>query len=772
MISGVSYFLTYRKKTDEYLQLARFSFHGAAVTVFMSAALLLYFILTHQFQYSYVWNYSSTDLPLHLLISTFYAGQEGSFHLWALYTAIIGIVLMSYSQRRGWETEVMAVFSLVFTFLLGMLVVKNPYMYVWETFPKDLVHTGAISNTVENFVWLDQAKGIWAQFPSEGKGLNPLLQNYWMAIHPQILFAGFTSMSVPFIFAIAGLMRREYQSWIAIAKPWTVFGSAALGMGIILGGYWAYETLGWGGYWGWDPVENSSLIPWLICIASLHTIMSQRKMGTFVRTNFVLSILGFVLVLYSTFLTRSGVLGETSVHSFVDPGMWAYWILLIVMLLFAGIGFGLLIVRMKEMPKVPVEQSMFSREFAIFLGASALVIVAVVILVGTSSPIITNILSGKQSAVDISYYTKTTLPFGIVIALLMGIGQMLWWQNSHAKSFFENIRVSLLLTVLFTGSTIYLGVQDIAMIIFIFAASFALFVNLIVGFRVMKGSPKYAGGSVAHIGMALMFIGFVTSARYDDKQTVSLEEGKPVEVLNDYKLTYLGYQPIEREQFAFNVKIEKGTDADIISPVMYFSKFTEGLVRNPDILNKLTQDFYIAPLSLETSEEEKKSETVVFLKNETKEIEGMKVTFLDYNFNDEDKGKMVTGENGEVTIGVNLEIEKDGVKERVSPMMKMMAGGMGGNGPEFIPASFTGSSVEFRIGKIMPDRENKENSRVEIVVNNTASVSSEPKKDTLVVEASVKPFIILVWIGTAALFIGFMMTIIRRLEEAKLKSAE
>ena len=602
--------------------------------------------------------------------------------------------------------------------------------------------------------------------------MNPLLQNYWMAIHPQILFAGFTSMSVPFIFAIAGLMRREYQSWIAIAKPWTVFGSAALGMGIILGGYWAYETLGWGGYWGWDPVENSSLIPWLICIASLHTIMSQRKMGTFVRTNFVLSILGFVLVLYSTFLTRSGVLGETSVNSFVDPGMWAYWILLIVMLLFAGIGFGLLIVRMKEMPKVPVEQSMFSREFAIFLGASALVIVAVVILVGTSSPIITNILSGKQSAVDISYYTKTTLPFGIVIALLMGIGQMLWWQNSHAKSFFENIRVSLLLTVLFTGSTIYLGVQDIAMIIFIFAASFALFVNLIVGFRVMKGSPKYAGGSVAHIGMALMFIGFVTSARYDDKQTVSLEEGKPVEVLNDYKLTYLGYQPIEREQFAFNVKIEKGTDADIISPVMYFSKFTEGLVRNPDILNKLTQDFYIAPLSLETSEEEKKSETVVFLKNETKEIEGMKVTFLDYNFNDEDKGKMVTGENGEVTIGVNLEIEKDGVKERVSPMMKMMAGGMGGNGPEFIPASFTGSSVEFRIGKIMPDRENKENSRVEIVVNNTASVSSEPKKDTLVVEASVKPFIILVWIGTAALFIGFMMTIIRRLEEAKLKSAE
>ena len=164
--------------------------------------------------------------------------------------------------------------------------------------------------------------------------------------------------------------------------------------------------------------------------------MSQRKMGTFVRTNFVLSILGFVLILYSTFLTRSGVLGETSVHSFVDPnvGILAFTFCDVA---FCGNWFGLLISRMKEMPKVPVEHSMLSREFAIFLGASALVIVSVVILVGTSSPIITNIISGKQSAVDISYYTKTTLPFGIFIALMMGIGQMLWWQNSHAKSFLK-----------------------------------------------------------------------------------------------------------------------------------------------------------------------------------------------------------------------------------------------------------------------------------------------------------------------------------------------
>jgi len=764
IVSGIAYLLTHKKKTNEYLQLARVSFHGTAISIIVSSFYLLYLILTHQFQYSYVWNYSSTDLPLHLLISTFYAGQEGSFMLWTLYTIIIGIVLIGYSSRKGWEAEVMFVFNLVLGFLVTMLVVKNPFAYIWDTFPKDLIHTGPMPASAGNFLWLDEAKGVWAQFPDEGKGLNPLLQNYWMAIHPQILFVGFSAMSVPYIFAVASLLRKEYQSWITVAKPWIVFGTGILGLGIILGGYWAYETLGWGGFWGWDPVENSSLVPWLVGVASLHTIMSQRKMGSFVRTNISLSILCFVLVLYSTFLTRSGVLGDTSVHSFVDPGMWAYWLLLGAMLMFTSVGFGLLFLRRNEIPKVAIEHSMLSREFAIYLGAMSICFTALFIAVGTSSPIITSIMSDKKSAIDISYYVKTTLPFGIIIALLMGIGQMLWWRSSQAGTLLKSLRIPIILAVLFTVVMLLLGVREVQIALFLFAAAFALSVNILVGYRIMKGNPKYAGGAIAHIGIALMFIGFVSSARYDDKQTVSLEEGKTVEVLEKYKLTFLGYQPIDREQFAFQVRVENEGKVEIVAPVMYFSNFTNGLMRIPDIWNQLTHDFYIAPISLETPDEKNKGETLLFKKGEVKEIDGFKVKFIDYDFNDEEKGKMVTGE-ATVQMGVDIEVEKEGVTETVKPLFRMEGGQQ-----SFIPAKHS-SGYTFTISTMKPDKENKENSTVEITISNPGA-KPIATKDTFVIEATVKPYINLVWMGTVMMVIGFAITVLRRLDEAREKEKE
>ena len=391
------YWKVSRSDSSPLLSFARNSYHLATASLMSAAAILLYLILTHQYQYAYVWNYSSSNLSLPLLISTFYAGQEGSFTLWALYTSVIGVVLMQYTMRKKYEPEVMSVYSFILSFLLLMLMVKNPFEFIWDKFPADLIHTGAIPVGTGNFVVLDAAKNIWAQFPVEGKGLNPLLQNYWMVIHPQILFTGFASMSVPFTYAVAGLIKKDYTSWIRVATPWLIFGAMVLGTGIILGGYWAYETLGWGGFWGWDPVENSSLVPWLVCVAALHTTLVQRKTGAYVKTNFALSILTFVAVLYSTFLTRSGVLGETSVHSFVDPGMWVYWLLLSCIFIFAGIGFGLLIYRSRDIPKSPVEHSVVSREFALFLGAFALTAMAIFVTIGTSSPIITSIVKGKAS---------------------------------------------------------------------------------------------------------------------------------------------------------------------------------------------------------------------------------------------------------------------------------------------------------------------------------------------------------------------------------------
>lgn len=761
LVSLIAYFYSFRSRSSSLLPVARGAFHAAVISVFLTSALLIYLILTHQFQYSYVWNYSSTDLPTPLLLSTFYAGQEGSFLLWALFTSILGIFLLGYSSRKGYEAEVMSVYSMILAFLLVMLIVKNPFAYIWDTFPNELIHTGPVP-PIANFVWLDQAKGIWAQYPAQGKGLNPLLQNYWMVIHPQILFVGFTAMSVPYTFALAGLMRRDYHSWVKVAKPWTVFAAAALGTGIMLGGFWAYETLGWGGFWGWDPVENSSLIPWLVCLASIHTMMAQRRSGTFVRTNFVLGIFCFVFVLYSTFLTRSGVLGDTSVHSFVDPGMWAYWLLLGCIITFTTVGLGLLFVRMKEIPKVSVEHSFMSREFALFLGASAIVFVSVFVLIGTSAPIITGILQGKETAVDVSFYVTTTLPIGIVIALLIGMGQLLWWRNSKTSDLLRSLLYPALSAFVFTVGLVVYGMRDVLMILFTFTSAFALFVNLVVGYRIFKGNPKYAGGAIAHIGIALMFLGFVSSERYDHRATVSLEKGKTVEVLNGYKLTYVGYRSIERDRYAFNVEVEREGRRFLVAPIMYHSDFNNSLMRHPDVRNLVTKDFYLSPLSLETADETA-GKQITLKKGESTQVEGVSLTFVDFDFSDVQKGGMLEG--GEFTIGAILEVRKGKEKETLVPTMKGGSGKM-----DYISAASSVSGLEFTIVRIMPDQENKVNSKVELSLRNpekSPAVGGAQKAETLIVEASVKPFINLVWVGTLTMAMGFIVTIVRRAQEAR-----
>ena len=748
----ILYILQHRKASDEILRLARLFYLISVAGIFAVAGLLLYYILTHQFQYYYVWSYSSTDLPTPLLVSTLYAGQEGSFLLWSLLTATIGMFLLRYSSKKGYEPELMSIYTGIFTFLILMLVIKNPFKMIWEQFPNELLKVGATPIDGMRFMWVDQARGLWSQIPAEGKGLNALLQNYWMVIHPPILFTGFTAMSIPFSYAVAGMLKRDYVSWIRIATPWTVFGSLALGTGIILGGYWAYETLGWGGYWGWDPVENSSLVPWLVCVSSIHTMLAQRKNGSYIKTNFVLSMFCFILVLYSTFLTRSGVLGETSVHSFVDPGMWVYWMLLGVIAIFAGIGFGLLFKRWKEMPVVPVEHSLLSREFALFLGASALVFASIFILIGTSSPIITNIFKGKTSAVDPSFYVTTTLPLGVAIALLAGLGQLLWWKNSSTGTLLKQLRIPLALAAAFTVIAFFMGATHGSMVIFIFASSFALFTNLLVGYRIIQGNAKMAGGAITHIGISLMFLGFVASAKYDEVKTLNLEQGRQVEALG-YKMKYVGYEPMARGRFAFNVEVEKDGQKFVVAPVMFQESENGSLIRNPDIVNLLTRDFYVSPLSLEAGDQEHSANEITIHETEPVEIAGMSVRYLGYDFTQsKEKGNYLVAK---------LEVIKDGKKEIIKPTMSNMTGNI-----TFEPAKLS-SGISFTIKGMNPTKD-KSQSSITLTVDGIQAHnhSQTQKNETLVVEASIKPFINLVWSGTVILIVGFVVTIVRRGQEA------
>jgi cytochrome c-type biogenesis protein CcmF len=750
VFSVLSYLAHYRTSAARYQSYGRWLYRLGAAGVVAAAGVHVYHIVTHQFQYYYVWNHSSTDLPLSLLVSTAYAGQEGSFMLWAFYTGILGIFLSRYASKKNYESELMMVFGSIFAFLLLMLIVKDPFAMIWDVFPNELIHAGAVPAGLA-VMWLDQAKGLWAQVPVEGKGLNPLLQNYWMVIHPQILFIGFTSMSVPFSYAVAGMLKRDYVSWIRVAAPWTIFGAMVLGTGIIMGGYWAYETLGWGGFWGWDPVENSSLVPWLVCVASIHTMLSQRRSGAFIKTNFVLSMLCFIMVLYATFLTRSGVLGDTSVHSFVDAGMWVYWMLLGVIVAYAVFGFGLFFTRWKEMPVVPVEHSFFSREFALFLGASALVCISLFVAIGTSAPLITGITQGKPSAVDPSFYVTTTLPLGIFIALLAGIGQLLWWKKSDAKEVMNNLLLPFVLASLLTIAAISIGAHHPAMIVFILASSFAFFANILIGYKIMKGNPKLAGGSLAHIGIALMFLGFVSSAKYDEKETVSLEQGQRVTSMG-YTMTYVGYHPTTRGRYAFTVEVERDGRTFTVEPVM-FQAADMGLMRNPDVVNLYTKDFYLAPVSLESPEEANEQEITLHA-NETAMISAAKVIYRGYDFSQ-------SAETGN-RVAANLDVLRDGKLVRVQALMLNKRGQL-----QYIPALIPGTAASVVVKSMNPNKTDERLATVTLTVRTPLDPTLPKKKDVFIVEATVKPFINLVWFGTFALIGGFLITIVRRAQEAK-----
>jgi len=314
IVSIAAYFLYHLRKEEQILPIARYAFYIGSALIGVQAIVLMTGILTHQFEWVYVFSYSSRDLPLHYLIATFWAGQEGTLTLWLMYGSIFGAVIIK--SRKGDEPLVMVFMGMIQAFILLILIKKSPFAYVWDVNPIGFA-VGAI--------------------PPDGNGLNPLLQDPWMVIHPPILFAGYSSTMMIFSFAMAALIRKKHDEWIKSVYPFAIFVTMTLGTGIILGGYWAYTTLGWGGYWAWDPVENSSFIPWLFALALVHGLMIQRRQGGMKRLNLFLALSTFILVLYGSFLTRSGVLTDFSVHSFGISELAQY--LVAFLLLFTGIGY-------------------------------------------------------------------------------------------------------------------------------------------------------------------------------------------------------------------------------------------------------------------------------------------------------------------------------------------------------------------------------------------------------------------------------------------------
>ena len=342
-----------------------------------ASGILVYFLITHQFQYFYVYNYTSSDLGVHFLIAAFWGGQEGSFMLWMLITSLIGLGMIRWIDN-DYRAPVMFVMTLTQFFLITMIAGIDVFGVKIGASPfRTLVEEMADAPFLQanpDFV------------PADGKGLNDLLRSSWMLIHPPILFFGFSMMTIPFAFAIAALWKRRYYQWVKPALPWTLGANLCLLTAIFLGGYWAYETLSFGGYWAWDPVENASFVPWLVGVAGIHMMLIQRKSGAAHKSALLFALLAYATVVYETFLTRSGILGDASVHSFVDLGLYNQ--LLLFMLVIVGLGLGFYAVRYRDMPSNGKDNPLFSKESMIFLGAMSLFLIGLVILVGTSAPIL------------------------------------------------------------------------------------------------------------------------------------------------------------------------------------------------------------------------------------------------------------------------------------------------------------------------------------------------------------------------------------------------
>lgn len=734
VLSTYAYFQTALKKKPA-IKLARNSFIVMIAGVLAVSALLLLYIMRHQFEYAYVYGYSSRALPLHLLLTTFWAGQEGSFLLWALWGAIIGIVLMSYTRKKHIELETMTVYAVVQSFLLLLLIVKSPFQYVWDAHPGQF------------------AAGV---APADGRGLNPLLQNVWMVAHPPILFIGFAAMAVPFVFAIAALWRKNYADWIANAFPWVLFSTIALGAGIMLGGYWAYGVLGWGGWWGWDPVENSSLIPWIIGVVFIHTMLVQKKTGNLVRTNFFLGVLSYILVVYSTFLTRSGILGESSVHSFVDPGALVYTLLVVWIVGAIVFGFGMIVKRWKELKGLGQPSMFFTRES--FLGISSAVMgaSALIILFGTSWPIL------SHSSVEPAFYDKMNLPIAIALALLLGASLLLKWKEESLRDLLKNSLVSLGASIVVLVLLVMAGLTDITLGLFAFASLFALFVNAIRFYRLGKENLQWTGGTLAHMGLALLFLGIIGSGRYGQKETNSLTLNEPKEVLG-YKLTYTGSQPTEDGKWKFNVRVERNGSQFLLEPVMFRSSYNEGLMRNPDYASFLTRDFYIEPVSLEESQpQEAGGATFQLKKGEPQTIGDMKVTFVQFDMNHDGMDKMISA--GGFGIGAVLEVKRGKSVERIVAVTIYKEGQQ----PDVKTAKTKDGQISFQMMNMNIDAE-KKTSSIELNVTGLPGQATQllPKTEILVIEASMKPFISLIWVAAVLITAGLIISLTHKQQKQK-----
>jgi len=576
LVAVFSYFKQTRSRDESekryWKTLGRAAFITDALSIFFVFGLLFYLFYNHRYEYFYIYKNSSNSLEFKYIFSAIWSASEGSFLLWTLWHSVIGLVLIRTAGK--WEGPVMTVLSFaqlcLATMLLGLYffehkIGSSPFALFRNQMPD-----------LPLFTIPDYLSRL-----QDGNDLSPLLQNYWMVIHPPVLFLGFALTVVPFAYSVAGLWTKQFGETVKASMPWALMAGGVLGLGIMMGGAWAYESLSFGGYWAWDPVENASLVPWLTLVAGIHTLLIYKHTGRSLRTTHLFFVITYFLIIYSTFLTRSGILGDTSVHSFADLGMntqlylfllafmWvpvfavlkgterflsmaAFLVLLaatyfypvFTLLSFAG-AFGLLLYGLKQIPAITQEEATSSREFWMFIGAILLLLTAVFVIGATSLPVFNKIFNKSFTMGEdpIFAYNRIIIFIAFIIGMLTAVTQYLRYKATPKNIWLKKIAlpsvISLViaLLVLLFGDIRYLehGAGYLAAIWLALASSiYAVVANGAYIWVGMKGKLSLSGGSVTHFGFGLMLVGMLISS--SKKEILSYNtSGIPVDLGKDSK---------------------------------------------------------------------------------------------------------------------------------------------------------------------------------------------------------------------------------------------
>ena len=765
---------------SQWNKLAKIAFYIEAVSVFSCFIVLFYIISNHLFEYKYAYMHSDKNLPYQYLLSCLWEGQEGSFLLWSFWHCVLGLFVLA--RLKKWNNNINGV-MMVLNFVQFCLATMVVGLFIFES----KLGSSPFLLLREEMNWPILSRPDYLHLIKDGTGLNTLLQNYWMVIHPPILFLGFASTTIPFGFAVVGLIKKEHD-WMDRCLPWATFSAGILGLGIMMGAAWAYESLTFGGYWAWDPVENASLVPWLTLVSAIHACIIYRKTGGSLKTTYLFFGISFLLVLYSTFLTRSGILGDTSVHAFTDLGMNAQ--LLGFLLIFVIPYFALFVVRIKSMTTPQKEDEIKSREFWMLVGSLILFLSAVVIIAITSIPVFNKLFGTKIAPPEDAAFAHNQVQVfvAIIIGMLTAIGQFLKFKGTTGDYFKEKIKLPLLISLVASALVyIFVGVLYTekgigftgALYVALFASIFTVVANLFYFISVQKGKLKSAGASIGHIGFGMVLVGILISSSNktvlswnttgisplrmesnknpagNPKENITLFEGIATD-MGKYMVTYVKdtFDVLDKRFFELNFK-EKGTNHEFLlyPDVLKNNKGMEGFSANPSSKHYWNKDIFVYVTSFQ---DHSKDDTTKFIPHQmaigdsifySNGIIKLDKVLINPNPN------RPTGSN-ELVLQLSI-TSKEGLKYQANPSIVLQGMNLQAN-----LDTVKAQNIVLGFNKVVDQK----NGVLEIGLKESASLTN-----LITLKVYEFPFINILWIGIIVMVFGFGIATMNRVKKLREK---